>query len=80
MRRLFDIFVELIFWLAIFASPLLLAIAIGLIIYISHEELWWLAILICSIGFVIGIFAAERIRRKYGCAAYLGSLFSSKDD
>ena len=55
MRRLFDIFVELIFWLAIFASPLVFAAAIGLIIYISHEELKWLAILICSIGFLFGI-------------------------
>jgi uncharacterized membrane protein YfcA len=80
MRRLFDAFVELIFWLAIFACPLLLTAAIGLIIYISHEELWWLAILICSIGFVFGIFVAERIRRKYGCGAYMARLFSLEND
>jgi len=76
MRRVFDIFVELIFWLAIFASPLLIAGAIGLIIYISHEELWWLAILICSIGFVIGIFAAERSKEKiWMCSLFRQLIF-----
>ena len=76
MRKVFDIFVEFIFWIAIFASPFLLSIAIGLFVYIHNKNLLWVLFLISSIGFITGVFIAEKIRRKYGCTIYMSKIFS----
>lgn len=75
MKKIFDVFVELIFWFAIFASPLLISLAIATIIYFSNEKLLGLSIFISSIGFLTGIFIAEKIRRKQGCSNFFSTLF-----
>ena len=75
MKKVFDLLIESIFWLAIFASPFLVSFAIGTIIYISNESLLWLSIAILVIGFIAGIFFAEKIRRKHGCENYISKLF-----
>jgi hypothetical protein len=76
MKKAFDIFVESIFWMAIFASPFLLSVAIGIIIYISNKNLLWILIAISLIGFFAGIFLAEKIRKKCGCTNYMSKIFS----
>ncbi len=68
MKKVFDILTELIFWIAIFASSFLLGVGIGTLIYISDESLSWLSIIIVAIGFLTGLFFAERIRKKYDCS------------
>ena len=78
MKKAFDIFVESVFWLAIFASTLLLSIAIGIIVYVSNKNLLWLLITISLVGLITGIFLAERIRRKHGCTNYLSKIFSGE--
>jgi hypothetical protein len=76
LKKAFDIFVESMFWLAIFASPFLLSITIGILLFISNGKLLWLLILISIVGFCTGIFLAERIRRKYSCTNYMSKIFS----
>ena len=76
MKRVFEIVVETIFWLAIVASPLLLTGAIGLLVYISNERMLWLGIVVCLAGLITGIVLAEKVRRNFGCANYIGKLLS----
>jgi hypothetical protein len=79
MNKIFHIVVEIIFWLAIFCSPLLISLAIAFLIYINSPKLEWLSIIISSIGLVSGVLFAERIRRKYGCTRYMSRLISTSD-
>jgi hypothetical protein len=79
MNRIFQGVIEIIFWIAILCSPLLIGIAIAFIIYISSPKLEWLSIAIVSLGFVTGILFAEKIRRKYGCTRYMSRLISTPD-
>jgi hypothetical protein len=79
MKRFFDAFVELVFWIAVFASPFLLSVAIGAIIYFTHEKLLWLSIVIFLMGIIAGVFFAERIRKKYGCARYIARIIGTSD-
>lgn len=74
MKKIFEILIEVIYWIAIFASPVLLSLFIGIVICINNEKLLWLSICICSIGIIFGIFLAERIRKKYGCARYIARI------
>ena len=76
MKKAFDLFIELIFWIAIFASPFLVCVAIATIIYSSNESLWWLSIIIAAIGIAAGIFVAEKVRKKYGCENFISKIFS----
>jgi hypothetical protein len=75
MKKLFDILLKLIFWLAIFGSPFLACFAIAIIIYSSHENLKLLSITIVIIGFISGTFLAEKIRKKYGCSNFISRIF-----
>ena len=79
MNRIFHIMVELVFWLAIFSSPLFIGFAVAFIIYLNNPKLEWLAIVFACFGLVIGILVAERIRRKYGCTRYMSRLLSTPD-
>jgi hypothetical protein len=79
MKKVFEVFVEIIYWIAIFASPFLLSLAIGVGIYFSNEKLLWLSIVIVSIGFLLGIYFAERVRRKVGCARFIARILATPD-
>ena len=79
MNKIFHGIIEIIFWVAIFSSPLLIGIAIAFVIYISSPKLEWLSIIIVSLGFVLGIVFAERVRRKYGCTRFMSRLISTPD-
>jgi uncharacterized membrane protein YfcA len=79
MNKLFHGIIELIFWVAIFSSPLLIGSAIAFILYLNMPKLEWLSIVIASIGALIGILFAERVRRKYGCTRYMSRLIATPD-
>jgi hypothetical protein len=79
MNKTFHGVIEIIFWVAIFCSPLLVGIAIAFVIYINSPKLEWLSIIIVSLGFVIGIVFAERVRRKYGCTRFMSRLIATPD-
>jgi len=79
MNKLFHGFVEIIFWLAIFSSPVLIGAVIAFIIYLNAPKFEWLSITIAGLGVIIGILVAERIRRKYGCTEFMSRLISTSD-
>ena len=79
MNKLFHAIVEIIFWIAIFSSPLLIGLALAFILYLNAPKLAWLSIGIAGLGVLAGILFAERVRRKYGCTNYMSRLISTPD-
>jgi len=49
------------------------------LLFIIKPKLEWLSIIIVSLGFVIGIVFAERVRRKYGCTRFMSRMISTPD-
>ena len=76
MSKIFEIFVEIISWIAIFTSPVLGFGVAAAIIYFTNTNNWILAIIIALVGIIIGAFWAENIRRKVGCSNFLGKILS----
>ncbi len=68
---------KVIYWLQIFIAPLLLFGLIALFTYSNNKNL---AIALLIFGFVLGIFIAEFIRRKYGLGKFFGRLYSNEQD
>jgi hypothetical protein len=79
MNKIFHGFIEVIFWISIFCSPLMIGAAVAFIIYISAPNLEWLSITIIGLWFFMGLVFAERVRRKYGCAKFMSRLISTPD-
>ena len=79
MRKIFEFFIEGVFWLQIFLCPLLVGGIIAFLIYNGNSDLLVLSLFFIAIGFILGIVIAERIRRKYGCSRYLSRIISTPD-
>jgi len=75
MNRLIEIYN----WFSIFLSPFILLNALGIYIYWSNENLWLLTILLSIIGFVLGIFFAEKIRKRRGTSQFMAELNHTND-
>lgn len=71
--------VEFYYWLRIFLSPFILLNAIGIYIYWSKENLWWLFILLCLLGSALGIYFAERIRKRKGTSQFIAEIHHTND-
>jgi hypothetical protein len=69
-------FIAILYWLQLFAAPLILFGVISLIIY-SRTENKIFALIVLSTGFLVGIFLAEFIRRKYGLEKFFANLYGS---
>ncbi len=70
---------EAFYWLQIFLSPTLIG---GLIAFIVYHKIPGTAgmVLTVAIGFCgagLGVYFAERIRRKTGCAIFMSSLIAT---
>ena len=74
-----NILVELYYWLRIFLSPFLLLNAMGIYIYWNNENLWWLSILLCLLGSALGIYFAERIRKRKGTSQFMAEINHTND-
>lgn len=72
---------EVFGWLRIVASPLLIGVAIGVGVYISKPDEMGLtiAIIIASIGLIIGIIWATKIWKKKSTMDYISTVVSSPD-
>jgi hypothetical protein len=70
---------ELYYWLRIFLSPFILLNALGIYIYWSNEKLWWLSILIGLLGCVLGLYFAERIRKRLGTSQFMSEIHHTDD-
>lgn len=80
-KTLFDYFIEILGWLQIVASPLVLSFLLGGFVYFSKPSTSRLIIasLIVIIGLVIGILWATKVWRKKGTNQYLSAIRSSPD-
>ena len=72
---------EAIYWLQIFLCPTAIMGGIGFLIHLSYNTDWSLILLIvlASVGALLGIFFAERVRRRIGCSAFMGRILSTPD-
>ena len=80
-KSTFDYFIEVLGWLQIVASPLVISLVIGGFVYFSNpsNSRLILAVLIVLIGLVIGIVWATNVWRKKGTNQYLTTIRSSPD-
>jgi len=74
MEKIFDIIMEIIYWFLIFLSPFLISVIIAVIVYFNNPTNHWLPLSLLILGAIIGVVLAERIRRKYGTATYMGRI------
>ena len=80
-KSLFEFFIEIMGWLQIVASPFLVASIIGAIIYFSRPNTTRLviAIVIVTIGLVIGIIWATRVWRKKGTIHFMSRIIATPE-
>ena len=71
--------VEIYYWLRIFLSPFILLNALGIYIYWSNENLWWLSSLLVLLGSALGIYFAERIRKRKGTSLFMAEINHTND-
>jgi hypothetical protein len=71
--------VELIYWLQIFLSPFILLNFLGIYIYLSNKKLLWLSILVGILGCVLGLYFAERIRKRIGTSSFMAKNHHTDD-
>lgn len=81
MSRFFDYFFEVIGWIKIAASPLLIGMAIGGAIYLySPTPVGFnIGVFCTAIGLFVGIFWASRIWHTEGTTSFLARFFSTSD-
>ena len=75
-KNFFELMMEVVGWVQIVVSPLLLGAIIGSIIYFSRPNYTRLviAISVASIGLIIGIVWATRVWKKRGTIYYLSRI------
>ena len=80
-KSLFDFFTEIVGWLQIVASPFLIGLIIGGIIYLSKPNATTLiiGIIIVAIGLCIGIIWATRVWRKKGTIHFMSRIMATPE-
>jgi len=73
--------ISIIAWLQIVASPLLIGIIMGFIVYYKIPGLTELilAVVISTVGLVIGVIWATRVWKKRGTFEFMSEISSSHD-
>ncbi|MDP1726257.1 MAG: hypothetical protein Q8M15_05700 [Bacteroidota bacterium] len=81
MKNLFEFVIEIIGWVRILLSPLLIGLAIGTIIYLSTKNNTGLAmgIIISVAGLLFGIVIATKAWKKQGTMNHLSKLGSTPE-
>ncbi len=81
MFRVLEFITEAIGWLQIVASPLLIGLGIGALVYFSHptELRMIVGISVAALGLVIGIVWATRIWKKYGTMRFLSRIIATPE-
>lgn len=79
--RFFEIFTEVMGWLQIVASPLLVGLGIGAIIYFPHPSTINLiiALSIVMVTLIFGIILATRIWKKKGTIWFLSRIMATPE-
>lgn len=81
MQKLFECITEIIGWLQIVASPLLIGLGIGAYIYFSEPTLLRLiiAIIISTTGLVVGIIWANKVWKTKGTVWFMSQISATPD-
>lgn len=68
-------------WLRIIASPFLVGLGIGALVYYSepNSTRWIIAVIVTIIGLVIGIILAYRISKGKGVIPFLAKLIATPE-
>lgn len=74
-----NIFFEIIYWLKIFLSPFLFFNVIGIAFFLRNKDFLWLWIILGSIGLILGVIWAERVRRQKGTTQFMGEIYNTDD-
>lgn len=81
MAKFLEILFEIIGWIRIVISPLLIGCITGFVIYYNKPDATGttLAIGIASLGLLLGVIWATKIWRKHGTMAFLSRVDASPD-
>ena len=81
MHKVFEYIMEIIGWLQIVASPLLIGLGIGAFIYFSNPTLTNLiiAIFISILGLIVGIIWATKIWKTKGTMWFVSQVIATPD-
>ena len=79
MKKILSFIIESIFWVQCFITPIGIGGLIALFIYISNEKLLWLSIVIVAICVILGVWYAERVRRRHGTSRYAARIRATPD-
>lgn len=77
--KIFHFVIESFYWLLLFLAPVLGSIMVGLIAIAFFDLSIDTLLYFIPFGALLGIFLAEKIRRKYGCASYWSMLYATPD-
>lgn len=80
-RNFFDLFTEIIGWIQIVVSPLLISAVIGAFVYFSHPTTLRLVfgIAIVAVGLIAGIIWATRIWKKKGTINFISRISATPE-
>ncbi|RYE52164.1 MAG: hypothetical protein EOP48_17030 [Sphingobacteriales bacterium] len=80
-RSFFELLLEVFGWIQIVASPLLLGIVIGLLLFLADPGGFGtvIGILVAVIGFIIGIIWATRIWKRKGTMNFMSRIMASPE-
>lgn len=80
-RSLFETIMEIIGWLQIFASPFVIALFIGAVVYFAKSDVLGLilAILIVVVGIVVGAIWATKVWKKRGTMQFMSKIMATPE-
>lgn len=80
-RSLFEFFIEVVGWLQIVASPLLIGVVIGFVVYLANPNDLGITIgiSIASLGLIIGIIWATRVWKRKGTIEFISRVSATPD-
>ncbi len=80
-KSFFDIFTEVMGWLQIVASPFLVAVILGAIIYFPKPTTTrlFLAVAIVTTGLIVGIIWATRVWRRKGTNHFISRIMATPE-
>ncbi len=81
MMRILEIFVEILSWLRIMVSPLIIGVGVGILVYDNNPNNSGMAIgiIISLLGLLVGIIGATKVWRKTGTSNFMSRVNSTPE-
>ncbi|MGG9964671.1 hypothetical protein [Ferruginibacter sp. SUN106] len=77
--KVFMFFIHTVYWLWLFIVPAGILSFVAYLLYLKDVSNFALAIIIAGSGIVLGIFFAEKVRKKYGLSNFFGGMAGRAD-